>query len=225
MSSLEKVVAKPIVVVGIGGFGREVIDIIDAVNAASPEPVWDLVGVVDDAPNDLNLERLSLRGVDFLGDTGVPLSWPNPVSYVVGIGSPRVRRLMAERYDAENFRAATLVHPSVTHGFGVSIGPGAVVCAGARLTTNITVGQHVHINLNVTVGHDSSIGDFVSVNPLASISGDCVIEDGVLIGVAGVVLNGLTIGAGAVLGGSACAVRDLAPGVVAVGVPAKPMGA
>jgi sugar O-acyltransferase (sialic acid O-acetyltransferase NeuD family) len=217
--------AEPIVVIGIGGFGREVVDIIDAVNAESPEPVWELVGVVDDAPNELNLERLALRGVDFLGDTGVPLSWANPVSYVVGIGSPRVRRLMAERYDAASFRAATLVHPSVTHGFGVSIGAGAVVCAGARLTTNITVGQHVHINLNVTVGHDSSIGDFVSVNPLASISGDCVIEDGVLIGVAGVVLNGLTIGAGAVLGGSACAVRDLDAGVVAVGVPAKPMGA
>jgi acyl-[acyl carrier protein]--UDP-N-acetylglucosamine O-acyltransferase len=67
------------------------------------------------------------------------------------------------------------------------------VC-GVRITTNIAIGQHVHINLNATVGHDTSIGDFVSLNPLASISGDCVIEDDVLVGVGGIVLNGLRLG-------------------------------
>lgn len=217
--------AEPIVVIGIGGFGREVIDVIDAINAAGPEPTWELVGVVDDAPTDVNLERLSRRGVDYIGSTDVPLGWEEPVSYVVGIGNPRVRRMLAERYDAASFRAATLIHPSVTTGFGVTVGAGSVICAGARLTTNIDLGRHVHLNLNVTVGHDSALGDFVSVNPLASISGDCVIEEGVLIGVAGVVLNGLTVGSGATVGGSACVVRDVDPGVVAIGVPARPMGA
>lgn len=212
---------EPIVVVGAGGFGREVIDVIDAINAAAPEPVWQLVGVVDDAPTDVNLERVARRGVDFIGATDVPLQWPSPVSYVIGIGSPRVRRLLADRYDAAHFRAATLVHPSVTQGFGVAIGDGSVLCAGTRLTTNITLGRHVHLNLNVTVGHDTYLGDFVSVNPLASISGDCTIEDEVLVGVAGVVLNGLTVGRGATVGGSACVVRDVSGGVVVKGVPAR----
>ncbi len=96
-----------------------------------------------------------------------------------------------------------------------------MVCAGVRVTTNIHLGQHVHLNINATVGHDSSIGDFVSVNPLASISGDCVIEDEVLIGVGGVVLNGVTVGRASVVGGSACVVKDVPPGVVVKGIPAR----
>lgn len=213
--------AEPIVVVGAGGFGREVIDIIDAINAHAIEPVWETVGVVDDAPSRANLDRLERRGVDFLGGTDVPLLWSNPVHYAVGIGSPRVRRSVADRYDAACLQPATLVHPSVTRGFDVRVGEGSVICAGVRLTTNVALGRHVHLNLNVTVGHDTTLGDFVSVNPLASVSGDCVIESGVLIGVAGVILNGLTVGADATVGGSACVVRDVPPQIVVKGVPAK----
>jgi sugar O-acyltransferase (sialic acid O-acetyltransferase NeuD family) len=212
---------EPIVIVGAGGFGREVIDVIDAINAEADAPVWEVVGVVDDAPSEANLERLERRGTPFLGGTGEPLVWPNPVHYVVGIGSTRVRRTIADRYDAAHLRAATLVHPSVTQGFDVRIGEGTVICAGVRLTTNIDLGRHVHLNLNVTVGHDTTVRDFVSVNPLASISGDCLLEAGVLIGVAGVVLNGLTVRDGATVGGSACVVRDVPSGVVVKGVPAR----
>jgi sugar O-acyltransferase (sialic acid O-acetyltransferase NeuD family) len=212
---------EPIVIVGAGGFGREVIDVIDAINAEADATVWDVLGVVDDAPSEVNLERLERRGTPFLGGTDKPLVWPNPVHYVVGIGNPRARRMIADRYDEANLRAATLLHPTVTRGFDVRIGEGSVICAGVRLTTNIDVGRHVHLNLNVTVGHDTTVRDFVSVNPLASISGDCTLEAGVLIGVSGVVLNGLTVGDGATVGGSACVVRDVPSGVVVKGVPAK----
>ena len=81
----------------------------------------------------------------------------------------------------------------------------------------------MHVNLNATVGHDTPIDDYVSINPLASISGDCVIESDVLIGVGGIVLNGLRVGQGATVGGAACAVRDVAAGTTVVGVPARPL--
>lgn len=212
---------EPIVVVGAGGFGREVIDVIDAINAANPRPVWTVAGVVDDSPSEVNLERLGNRGVKFLGGTHVPLQWPSRAHYAIGIGSPRVRKLISDRYDASGMTAATLIHPTATRGFDVRVGAGSVICAGVRLTTNIQLGRHVHLNLNVTVGHDTTLGDFVSVNPLASVSGDCVIEAGVLVGVAGVVLNGLTVGAGATVGGSACVVRDVPVDTVVKGVPAR----
>jgi sugar O-acyltransferase (sialic acid O-acetyltransferase NeuD family) len=213
--------AEPIVVVGAGGFGREVLDVVDAINSLGHEPVWHVVGVVDDDPSDENLHRLRDRGVDFLGGSDEPLKWLDAMNYAVGVGNPRVRRTLADKFDGAHFQAASLIHPSATLGFGVVVGDGAVICAGVRLTTNIRLGRHVHLNLNSTVGHDTTVGDFVSANPLASISGDCLIEDDVLIGVAGVVLNGVTIGQGSTVGGSACVVRDVPAGVVVKGVPAR----
>jgi sugar O-acyltransferase (sialic acid O-acetyltransferase NeuD family) len=209
-------------VVGAGGFGREVVDVVEASNAAGQGPPWDLLGVVDDAISALNRERLVARSISYLGTTDEFLDTVEPpVAYVVGIGSPSVRRKMADRLDAAGLVGATVVHPSVTIGAGVTLGVGVVLCAGVRITTNIRIGRHVHINLNATVGHDSEIADFVSINPLASISGDCVLEREVLVGVGGIVLNGLRVGEGATVGGAACVVRDVPPHSTVVGIPAR----
>ncbi|HEX2893679.1 MAG TPA: acetyltransferase [Marmoricola sp.] len=212
---------RPLVIAGAGGFGREVIDVVDAINDTALEPVWVVMGVVDDSPSDVNLERLKKRGTPYLGTVDLHLSESSAAHYVVGIGSPQVRRRIAERFDGAGRRAATLVHPAATTGFDVRIGEGSIICAGVRLTTNIRLGRHVHLNPNVTVGHDTDLGDFVSMNPASSVSGDCVVEDGVLIGVAAVVLNQLRVGAGAVVGGSACVVKDVPQSATVKGVPAR----
>ncbi|MGD9961713.1 NeuD/PglB/VioB family sugar acetyltransferase [Nocardioides sp.] len=213
--------AEPLVIVGIGGFGREVADVVEAVNAAAVDPPWHLLGMIDDRPSAVNLGRLNDRQLPFLGGVDAFLACGTPTAYVVGIGSPTVRRDLAARFDAAGLEAATLVHPSATCGSMVSIGAGSVVCPGARLGTNSTLGRHGQVNANATVGHDSVLGDFVSLNPLAAISGDCAIGDSALIGVAGVVLNGLVVGAGSTVGGSACVVRDVAENMVVRGVPAR----
>lgn len=210
-----------LVVVGAGGFGREVIDVVDAINDEAGREMWHVMGVVDDAPSQLNLERLGKRGVTFLGAIDAFLACAAAEHYVVGIGSPAVRRALADMFDAAGWAASTVVHPSATIGFDVRMGDGTVACAGARMTTNISIGRHVHLNPNVTIGHDTILGDFVSMNPASSVSGDCVIEDGVLIGVGGVVLNQLTVGRGATVGGAACVVKNVPPGAVVKGVPAK----
>lgn len=212
--------AEPLVIVGAGGFGREVLDVADAINAASTSPVWDIVGVIDDGPAQTNLDCLESRKVTFLGGVEESLT-RKPFHFAVGIGAPAARRMITDRLEAAGHSSATLVHPSASQGFDVVIGAGSVICAGVRLTTNIRIGRHVHVNLNTTIGHDSVIGDFVSLNPLVSISGDCTIEDDVLVGVAGVVLNGLTVGQGSTVGGSACVVREVAAGVVVKGIPAR----
>lgn len=212
-----------LVVVGAGGFGREVIDLIEAVNRAAEDPVWDMLGVVDDEPSAENLERLKRRGVQILGGIDEYLASATPSSYLIGIGSPQVRKRVAHRFDAAGHVAATMIHPTAVRGSGVAIGPGSIICAGVSLTTNIHIGRHVHLNPGVTVGHDTVVGEHVSINPHASISGDCRIEELVLVGVAGVVLNGLTVGSAAVVGGSACVVQDVEPGATVVGVPARPI--
>jgi sugar O-acyltransferase (sialic acid O-acetyltransferase NeuD family) len=212
---------EPLVVVGAGGFGREVLDVVDAVNERGRR--WALLGVLDDKPTAQNVERLRRRGAAYLGALDEWLSSVDiqRVRYVIGVGSPRTRQHLAERLDHAGLRPATLVHPSATWGQDVSIAPGSVLCAGVRLTTNINVGKHVHLNLNVTVGHDTMISNFVSVNPLASISGDCYIGERALIGVGGVVLEGRRVGNDSIVGASACVVSDVPPEITVKGVPAK----
>jgi sugar O-acyltransferase (sialic acid O-acetyltransferase NeuD family) len=214
-------VAEDLVIVGAGGFGRETVDVVDAVNAAAGDPVWRLLGVIDDAPSPENLERLARRVIPYVGTTDDLLSSGIKPRFLIGIGSPAVRRMLADRLEDAGLVAATVIHPAATMGSDVSVGAGTVICAGARVTTNISIGRHVHLNPNVTVGHDTTLGDFVSMNPASSVSGDCVVETGALIGVGAVVLNLLTVGEDATVGASACVARNVLPGSVVKGVPAR----
>jgi acetyltransferase-like isoleucine patch superfamily enzyme len=81
----------------------------------------------------------------------------------------------------------------------------------------------VHLNSHVVVGHDTALGDCVSANPNATISGECAVEDRVLVGAGAVVLQGRRVGREAVIGAAACVTRDVTPRDVCVGVPAHPL--
>lgn len=214
-----------VVVVGAGGFGREVCDVIEACNAVEPSR-FELLGVLDDNPSETNLVRLAQRAIPFLGGVRdfVTENDPINIAYFVGIGAPRVKKLISDIFDEAGFRSVPLVHPDVTFGSLVSVSDGAVICAGVRATTNIQIGRHVHLNINTTVGHDTELRDFVSVNPLAAISGDVVIGEGALIGASAFLIQGITVGEWSTVGASACVTRDVETSSTVAGVPARQLG-
>jgi len=72
-----------------------------------------------------------------------------------------------------------------------------------------------------TVGHDAIIEDFVTLYPGVHVSGNVYLEEGAEIGTGTAIIQGVRVGAWTTVGAGAVVVKDLPPGVVAVGVPAK----
>lgn len=210
--------AEPLVVVGAGGFGRETLDVAEAVNDASSDPPWHIVGVVDDAPSNVNLDRLRTRGVPYLGTLD---DIPEGARLALSIGSPRTRRELDRTLRQRGFEFATLVHPSALLGTRLSLGNGSIVCGGVSVGTNVTLGRQVHLNPCAVIGHDVILGHFVSVNPNATVSGDCEIDDVVLVGAASLILQGVRVASAATVGGAACVVRDVSTGSTVKGIPAR----
>ncbi|MGX9900048.1 PglD-related sugar-binding protein [Arthrobacter sp. SA17] len=82
-----------LIIVGAGGFGRETIDVVEAINQISSDAEnYSLQGVVDDNPAVDDLSLLSRRGVRYLGTTSEVLDTiTSDVRYLIGVGSPVAR--------------------------------------------------------------------------------------------------------------------------------------
>lgn len=208
-----------LVIVGCGGFGREVADVVDAVNTIGA--TWNLLGFLDDRPSALDLERVGHLGVEILGGVASAGRLPTGWHYTIGIGDGATRRSLAHQLNTLGGQAATIVHPTATVGARTTVGAGSVLCSGVAVTTNVSVGKHVHINLNSTIGHDTDIGDFVTINPLVAISGNCVLEPCSNLGTQSAVLPGLIVGAHSTVGAAACVTKNVGAGLVVRGVPAR----
>jgi sugar O-acyltransferase (sialic acid O-acetyltransferase NeuD family) len=103
----------------------------------------------------------------------------------------------------------------------IKIGQGSIICAGANLTTNISVGDFVVVNLNTTVGHDCQLGNYSSLMPGVNLSGNVKLKDCAFVGSGANVLNGVEMGENATLGAGGVLTKSLEANKTAVGVPAK----
>jgi len=152
-----------------------------------------------------------------------PLSQFNPNEYeiLVAIGDPKDRYDMIQRLPKET-KYFTYIHPSAQIlGQDVTIGKGSIICAGCILTTNIIIGDHAHLNLQTTIGHDCIIGNYFTTAPGAKVSGNCLIHDGVYIGTNASIKQKISIHSFATIGLNAGVVKSIEDSGTYIGIPAK----
>lgn len=204
---------EPLVVVGGGGFAKEVIWL-------ARDCGFTVAGVLDD---NVEMHGKTVFGAPVLGSVK---DWINYAQYkfIVAIGSPRTRKMVVEKMLAIGSPVfASLIHPSVIKSQEVNFGEGCIVCAGMIFTVEITVGQHCIFNLNGTIGHECEIGNFVTVAPMAAISGNVKLEDYVEVGTGAALRQGLTLQRGAMVGMGAVLTKNIPANTIYAGNPAKPL--
>lgn len=206
---------KDIYIVGAGGFGREVLWLIQRINNVSLE--WNIKGFIDDNKSIQNTI------IDEYPVVGTIDDLENIDGYVViAIGNSRIKKNIVERIKSiSNVKFATLVDPSTIMSNRVNIGEGSIICAGNIITVDIKIGNHVILNLDCTVGHDVVINDFVTVYPSANISGNTMIGRCSEIGTGTKIIQGTFICDNVILGAGATVVKDIAVEGTYVGTPTK----
>ncbi|WP_167628932.1 2,3,4,5-tetrahydropyridine-2,6-dicarboxylate N-acetyltransferase [Listeria valentina] len=114
-------------------------------------------------------------------------------------------------------RDQVTIHDNAVVMMGASINIGSVIGEGTMIDMNVVLGGRATVGKNCHIGAGSVLAGVIeppSANPV-------VIEDDVVIGANVVVLEGVRVGKGAVVAAGAIVTKDVEPGTVVAGIPAR----
>jgi sugar O-acyltransferase (sialic acid O-acetyltransferase NeuD family) len=205
-----------ILIIGAGGFAREVKWLLDEIN--KNKHIWKFIGYLDKSWKKSNKLLDNYKIYTNINDV---INSYNDIYVVCAIGDPVIRKRVVDEIKSYNIKFATLIHPNVLKSQDVFFGEGCIVCANNVFTTNIKVGSHVIFNLGCTIGHDVIVNDFATILPGVSISGNVKISEESNIGTKVAIIQGKTIGKRSIIGAGAVVINDIPNNCTAVGVPAK----
>lgn len=207
----------PIYIIGSGGFAKEVMILINAINEQSER--FSLKGFLNETAISATITAAGRevpvkKETDFLASNE-----RTTASLAIGVGSPDRIWCISNTYRQCIF--PNLVHPSVEYDvYSTRLGRGNIIAANCSLTCDISIGNFNILNIGTVIGHDATIGDCNAIMPRCQVSGGGNIGHCNLLGTGSTILQGVEVGDWNKVGAHALLTKSVLSNSVLTGIPA-----
>lgn len=203
-----------ILIVGAGGFGREVLQ---WAGDAWPAQAGLVAGFLSADAEILDGHDC---GVGILADPERFTPLPGD-GLLLGIGIPGVRRRVAESLLGRGATFLTLAHPTAIVARTAAIGAGAILCPYAVVSDRARVGPCALVNYHASLAHDAAAGAYAVLSPYAALGGGATVGEDAFLGLHAAVGPGRRVGDRSKVSANSCALSDVPADSLAYGVPGR----
>lgn len=212
---------KPFILVGAGGHGRETMEFVAGALETSGVPVSSISFAAERGYETEAGEHIS-KPLDAIFEN------EEQAYFNIAIANAEVRQRISEACIAKGFTPISLFHPTSVISTSANIAEGCIASAFTTISPQVKIGRFFHCNVYSYVAHDCVIGDFVTFGPRVCCTGNVHVKDHAFVGAGAIIRNGdettpIVVGAGSFVGMGAVVTRDVPPGAVVVGNPARPV--
>lgn len=205
---------KEIIIVGAGGFGRELLQWIKDINKVDCK--WRIKGFIDD-----NLKALEGYECDY-SVIGKISDWQpseNEV-FACAIAEPKTKERVVTILRERGAIFEKVIHPTAIIGSFNKIGEGFVAYPNSVITVNAKIGGYVTLLISA-IGHDAVVGDFTTISSYCDITGGVKIGKRVFLGSHVTIVPQRKIGDNAYLGAGSVVVANIKENKKVMGNPAR----
>lgn len=211
---------KKLVLIGAGGFGKEVVSIVEYLNSVSPR--YELLGFVDDGEQFKAGDEIN--GYPWLGTLDwVRQNTDESIFYTCTVGNVHTRARIQKELTEMGKRFETIKAFDAYVSPHTKIGQGCVFYPSVLVSVNCEIGDGVLLNTRANIGHDVKIGSYTTISPNSSISGECEIGEEVTMGGHTFIIPGKKIDDGATVAAGSIVFTNVKAGTTVLGNPAKRM--
>lgn len=206
---------KHLVIIGAGGFGREVHNMAPFCRGYGDE--FEIKGFINDIPDALD----GFEGyAPIIGTIKDYVPQPDDV-FICAIGDIAGRKMCVSLLLSRGAEFINLIHKTAGWARNTVIGRGCILGIRVGISCDCKIGDFTVLQDECLVGHDSVIGDFCQLHPRVFIAGKVSIEDEVHVGPYALVHPGKKVGAGVTVGAGSFVIRNVKSGSTVYGNPAK----
>lgn len=208
-------IKKPYIIVGAGGFGREIYSWTTQSDSFLNSYVCS--GFLDD---DIDSLLKYNHQTKVIGQLSIANDF-NSNLFLLGIANPNSKESISLKFESLNLKIIGFVHETTLIGLDSNIGIGLVTFPHVVISCNVTIGINVFINNGSQIGHDTQIGDYVSIMANVDIGGNCKIGNKVYVGSGATILPGINIPDNTIIGAGSVVFRNIKECGTYLGNPAK----
>lgn len=203
---------KDIVIVGAGGFGREVLQYLKDIHGEDP-----VKGFLDDHLKDMEPASLEQKVIGRISDYAPA----DDEFFVLAIGNPVLRFRLARELSDRGARFISVIHPLAYIASSAKLGKGCIVAPFATIGANAVLGEHVVLTFYSSVAHDAVVGDATALSPHSVANGGARLGTASFLGTAAIVNPTRNVGDFAKVAAGSVVYRDVPPKSLASGNPAR----
>lgn len=206
---------KQLVIIGAGGFGREVHNMVPFCRGYGEQFV--IKGFINDLTDALD----GYAGyAPIIGTIQDYVPEPDDV-FICAIGDIEGRKKCVQMLLSRGAEFISLVHKTAGWDRNTVIGRGCILCTRVGISCDCKIGDFTIFQDECLVGHDSVIGDFCMFHIRGFVAGRVTIGNGVHVGPAAMIHPDKQIGDGATVGAGSFVIRNVKSGNTVYGNPAK----
>ena len=205
-----------LIIVGAGGFGRELIQWINDINRVNP--IWNVIGFLDDTDDPLAGKKCPYSVIGTIKDWEIKKNQ----YYAIAIANPKNKETVVNYLEQLGAEFVSIIHPSAKIADNALLGKGLIVYPDAKIGPDTRIGNYVTL-LSSSIGHDAIVGDYTTISSCCDITGGVKLGKRAFLASHSTIVPKLIIGDDAYVGAGSVVLKNIKPGVKVFGNPAKIM--